>query len=268
MTDKIDMSLDDIIKKNKGAKRGGGRGGRGGGAAARGGGRKVGGGGGGGAPRRGGGAPRRGGGGRGGRRTGGGGAFRSAGPRNMEGGWKHDMYDGPKRGGVLTTGGPGKLVVSNLDFGVSDSDINELFSEFGHLKTAAVHYDRSGRSLGTADVVYDRRSDAVKALKQYNGVPLDGRPMQIAMAASATEVEKALYSPPPVRQRSPKRAPERRKSGGGGRIEKRSPGKGARGGGRGGKRGGRGGGGRGGKKEPAPSAEELDKELDTYLKAR
>jgi len=42
--------------------------------------------------------------------------------------------------------------------------------------------------------------------------------------------------------------------------------KGARGGGRGGKRGGRGGGGRGGKKEPAPSAEELDKELDTYLR--
>jgi len=250
MADKMELSLDDIISQDKTLKRGRGRGR--GGRAARGGSR--------GGSRRGTSASGRGTGGPGRRGSPRGGPVRRAQYKrgDVNSRWKHDLYEGPRgksiqAAGILTGGGPAKLLISNLDFGVSDSDIQELMSEYGALKHAAVHYDRSGRSLGTADVIFVRQADAIRAMKKYNNVPLDGRPMNIQLATSADSISQGNRIGGGVR---------------GGRIEKRNSFRGGRG--RGGTRRGFGGRGRGrgGRGGPKPTAEELDKQLDEYTSSK
>jgi hypothetical protein len=107
-------------------------------------------------------------------------------------------------------------------------------------------------------------SSSFAAMKQYNGVPLDGRAMNIQLATS--ELAPAV---------SPRRSMGLPRGGGGGgrggggggnrrssgRVEKPTRGRGAGRGGRGGSRG-------RGKKEAPPSAEDLDKELDSYRQQR
>lgn len=41
---------------------------------------------------------------------------------------------------------------------------------------------------GTAEVMFARRSDAFQALKRYNNVQLDGKPMKIEIVSSKSEV--------------------------------------------------------------------------------
>ena len=50
-----------------------------------------------------------------------------------------------------------------------------MFEDVGAVRSARVHYDESGRSLGTAEVVFERRVDAVNAQQKYNTLNLDGR---------------------------------------------------------------------------------------------
>lgn len=91
-------------------------------------------------------------------------------------------YGGGKR--VLSIEIGTKLNISSLDYGVSQEDIKELFSELGDLKRCVVHYDRSGRSKGTAEVVFLRRQDALSAVTKYNNVQLDGKPMKVVVVGT------------------------------------------------------------------------------------
>lgn len=255
VSENADMALDDFISKNKITGRFG-KGGRGGGK----------------------GGDRRGGGGRGRndrggdrvnrsgdrgavnkRGGGGGGGFSSRRNRNLPDRWEHDMYSGGRSNSVGGGGGSAKLIVNNLDFGVTDADMEELFAEFGTLKKASILYDRTGRSTGSAEIEFQRVSDARQAKEQYHQVPLDGRAMNITMIGSESSGRD-----------------NDRRGGGGGGFRDRSP----RGGGnnrrnndrRDGdrpRRGGGGGGGRGGRaKKEEVTQEQLDAEMDDYLKKR
>ncbi|KAJ6684236.1 RNA AND EXPORT FACTOR BINDING PROTEIN [Salix viminalis] len=99
--------------------------------------------------------------------------------------WQHDLLEDSIRAAGITGVEVGtKIYVSNLDYGVTNEDIRELFAEIGDLKRYAVHYDKDGRSSGSAEVLYTRRSDAFGAFKKYNNVLLDGKPMKIEIVGA------------------------------------------------------------------------------------
>ena len=102
-----------------------------------------------------------------------------------------------------------KLYVGNLAYGISDSDLEQMFAPHGTVQSAQVIMDRdTGRSKGFGFVEMGSDQEAQTAIQALNGKEVDGRALTVNEA--------------------------RPKEGGGG------------GGGRGGYGGGRGGGGGGG----------------------
>eukprot|EP00639_Heterosigma_akashiwo_P020690 CAMPEP_0206410568 /NCGR_PEP_ID=MMETSP0294-20121207/32675_1 /ASSEMBLY_ACC=CAM_ASM_000327 /TAXON_ID=39354 /ORGANISM="Heterosigma akashiwo, Strain CCMP2393" /LENGTH=308 /DNA_ID=CAMNT_0053870949 /DNA_START=63 /DNA_END=990 /DNA_ORIENTATION=+ len=93
-------------------------------------------------------------------------------------------------GGLQDDGGGGNagttVEVSNLNYDIMSEDINELFATCGPLLSAEVDYDASGRSEGGATVVFQRRADALEAVKKFNNRTLDGTAMTVKIAQGGT----------------------------------------------------------------------------------
>jgi len=80
------------------------------------------------------------------------------------------------------------IFVAGLSFKVNDTDLANLFEEYGSITSAKVITDRqSGRSKGYGFVEIDDNEAAEKAIAELNGAEYDGRTLSVSEAKPREE---------------------------------------------------------------------------------
>lgn len=73
-----------------------------------------------------------------------------------------------------------KMYVGNIPFSVTDSELKELFGEFGEVTDVHIPEDReSGRPRGFAFVTMDSKDAMVNAIKDLDGAEFGGRNLRV-----------------------------------------------------------------------------------------
>jgi RNA recognition motif-containing protein len=81
-----------------------------------------------------------------------------------------------------------KLYCGNLSFNTSSSDLDQIFSEYGSVKSAEVINDRdTGRSKGFGFVEMSSDAEAQAAISGVNGKEHDGRTLTVNEARPKEE---------------------------------------------------------------------------------
>ena len=76
-----------------------------------------------------------------------------------------------------------KLYVGNLSYNVSSSDLEQLFAQYGAVRSAQVITDReTGRSRGFGFVEMPNEAEANAAIAALNNQPMNGRPLTVNVA--------------------------------------------------------------------------------------
>jgi THO complex subunit 4 len=168
-------------------------------------------------------------------------------------------------------------MLTNLDPQLTEEDCHEIFQNVGPVTRTVIHYNRDGSSLGTAEVHFANKNDAMRAVDEYDAAQIDGRPMYVKVIANKTPTVVQRAPPmaaPPAFAMLTMPAASNFRGGGFNNHGRGGPARGGfrqRGSGNQQQRGGGGnfrsrGRGRGGNrsKQPTPTASDLDAEMDKY----
>ncbi|KAJ4354588.1 RNA-binding RNA annealing protein [Didymosphaeria variabile] len=168
---------------------------------------------------------------------------------------------------AATSGGETKIMISNLPFDVEENQLKEYFNtvvNVGKPRRILLQYGPNGKSLGSATVIFNKAEQAIKATSALQGVKIDNKPIRVEMLVSAAAVASQPQSSfadritHPKKADKPKPATAAKAVPAGGR--ERGRGRGDRAAGRGRGRGGR-------ERTKKKTQEELDAEMEDYFPA-
>jgi len=109
--------------------------------------------------------------------------------------WKHDLFENegkaeeitrrtPRERNVSTINLGAKVRITNLNYNIMEQDLKRFLNPIGEIERISIHYDRTGRSKGVADVTFSRQSDAEKCIREFNGKTLENRDLKIFFLSS------------------------------------------------------------------------------------
>jgi len=155
--------------------------------------------------------------------------------------------------------GTSKVIVSNLPADINEQQIREYFGRvIAPTKSVAINFDRNGRSIGVATIVFKSKEGAEKAFKEFNGRSIDKtKRMKVEIVAPAGNPLDNLISKPvasssrsarPSTSSHKRSAPPPRKAVQAGRkpVNKRNP----------------------RDKRPAKTSDQLDAEMEDYFASK
>jgi|SRR6185437_6383086 len=80
------------------------------------------------------------------------------------------------------------IYVGNLTYQFSEAELQDLFKEFGEIKSAKLILDKdTGKSKGFGFVTMENDTEAQAAIDKLNGTPLNGRDIVVNQARPRTE---------------------------------------------------------------------------------